>query len=367
MTIETMSGFLDNQNPVEKKKRFNNKEEASGMSRRNFLRLGLAGALGTVIANQGIKSSIWKKTFDLLQDRSDEILEKKKKVCGENKEIKEEAVDSLEGEEDNSSEDIEKNRNKSEAERTCDSYLEAYNELSSQGKYFPEKLFPKDLLMAQQFQESKYDKDARSSADAVGVMQVTDNAVMDVGGHKSIRSEKQDRGNDKEIKKARVRKVRREREGYLYRLNKKGLCSVEVPKSLSEQEVDKVMELMVVPDYCRSVGKLYLMQLWDKEDGYGIGRKHFENGDIEKAQDEILACYNAGARRIKGKPKEKWLKEPRDYVEKIRKYRKMIQEITDSSERKLTSMEILKILGEVYVVRNDEKRREKINNKVAVL
>jgi soluble lytic murein transglycosylase-like protein len=60
---------------------------------------------------------------------------------------------------------------------------------------------------------------------------------------------------------------------------------------------------------------------------YGIGQKEYMAGKYEKAQELLLAAYNAGPTFIrKNTEKARWPKETKDYSEKILTYKEKISE-----------------------------------------
>ncbi|MFO7807556.1 MAG: lytic transglycosylase domain-containing protein [Candidatus Moraniibacteriota bacterium] len=174
--------------------------------------------------------------------------------------------------------------------------LEAYNSLPEE--YFPENLFKKDLLIAQQIQESGYNPTAHSHANAVGVMQNREISLKDVFN-------------------------------YVNYLNGKGIVQYSGPgnEDLSAEDYNNLMNtLKKNPDYSRAFGKLYLSQLLNQ---YKIGKEDYENGNLKEAQRMILAAYNAGPTKIKklGKQENLWPKESRDYYKKIFSYEEKLTHI----------------------------------------
>jgi hypothetical protein len=216
-------------------------------------------------------------------------------------------------------------------ENLGDYYLEAFEKLSVQEKYFPSKIFTPDFLIALQCQESGGEASARSHKGASGVMQNMDISVVDVTQWLNM----------SEIKK---------------------VTNWTVRKKLSDQDLDELDSLRTetdenskvsASDYGRALGKLHLMQLWSR---YKAGRSWLPNGDttnatpeqIKRAQEEILGSYNAGHKRIMGKPKEEWtLSEPKKYVERINNYMERIEGIRNT----IKEMEIVFDGNENYAVR----------------
>lgn len=189
------------------------KRQEKPMSRRRFLHLGAKAALGAVVGVAAGKPIVkgLKKGTQIVVDKINDELDQDKDV-----EIR-----------------VEK-KEKSLPEK----YLAAYYELSRQEKYFPEKIFEKDLLIAQQCQESRYEIDARSHAGASGVMQNMNISVIDV--------------ND-----------------WLNMLARKGEIEWD-EKKLDASELKELEEARVEKsDYSRALGKLHLMQLWTR---YKAGR-----------------------------------------------------------------------------------------------
>lgn len=168
------------------------------------------------------------------------------------------------------------NRPEIKIENLADHYLEAYYRVSFDESKFPDELFEKDLLIAQQCQESRGDVDAKSHSGALGVMQNMTVCLVDV---------------------TRYLNILKNKTGFKW----------DGPSELGKEEVMELKRLITEKsDYSRAFGKIYLMQLWDDEYGYGVGRKAFASGGIKQAQTELMGSYNAGFGRIKGKSITEW-------------------------------------------------------------
>jgi hypothetical protein len=179
----------------------------------------------------------------------------------------------------------------------ADKFLETYHELSKTEHWPPREIVNDDLYIAQQLQESGYDHDAVSRAGAVGVMQNMAISIKDTVRYLNILSHKTD-------------------------------FNYDGSKDLSEQQIRELMDLFSeYPDYSRAFGKIYMCALWDQKNGYGVGKKPFEDGNIKETQRELLGSYNGGFRRVKNKPTSSWPKESSIYAERILNYIERIKNI----------------------------------------
>ncbi len=180
----------------------------------------------------------------------------------------------------------------SEIKKIADSLMRAYYELSNKKEFFPPNLFTPDLFIAQQLQESGYDKEAQSRAQAVGVMQVRKIALLD-----SVR--------------------------YLNILKRRNQINYQGPKHLNNNQVEQILELIKKDaNLGRAIGKIYMAMLLNH---YQVGKKDWREGRISEAQKKILAAYNAGHSRIKWQSEKKWPAEARHYYKNIFAYMKKLK------------------------------------------
>jgi len=193
-------------------------------------------------------------------------------------------------------------REQKKAREICDQVLDGYHQLTA-SKVWPERVFTHDLFMSQQLAESGYDSQAESHVGAVGVMQTTPIAKKDV--------------------------VR-----YLGRLSDSGVIDFKGSRDIFEKTdkhngnkvMGEVMELVKQnPDYSRAFGKIYMTLLQDPEYGYGVGEKYFRKGNSERGLKEVLGAYNAGRRKIVGKPFAEWNRESKQYCKNIFHYKHIIK------------------------------------------
>ncbi|PIP34134.1 hypothetical protein COX22_00640 [Candidatus Falkowbacteria bacterium CG23_combo_of_CG06-09_8_20_14_all_49_15] len=185
-----------------------------------------------------------------------------------------------------------------------DSILDIYHQLSSQEAFFPKNIFSTDFLIAQQIQESNYQPAAVSSAEAYGVMQTRDIAVLDVHRYLKI----------------------------LNRKNNTDYAFANYDEKLSGLDLKIIQEyIKKYPDYSRALGKIFLMCLHG-QDGYAIGRK---TKNSVNAQKEILLAYNGGTSILKRKksPAYKIAKEYADAIIKLKDIIGMIRR--KAKERKI--------------------------------
>ncbi len=228
-------------------------------------------------------------------------------------------------------------RKRVEIQNISDHYLLAYKELSQKSEYLPPEIFSKDFFIAQQLQESGFDKKAKSNKGAVGVMQITKPAIQDVS--KYLRqlhiAGVIDYHGPVYLKKPRRRKYKSERKykqaltNYYDEYKKLRLKPEDL---LTDEDIDDIkFESMENADYSRAIGKLYFMKLFDKKRGYAVGWREYQQGNIHEARRLLLACYNAGKGGVyinnHVKPETQWPKETRDYVYKIFNYMQRIKNV----------------------------------------
>jgi hypothetical protein len=261
-------------------------QEHNALDRRKFMQMlavtGLSAGVTSIIENKTdlIKNFLHNKNTAVPQESSGG------KENFSNEEIKPE-------------EDFnEKNKERQEKFKhpLSEKILEVYHSLPED--YFPKDLFSKDLLIAQQIQESGYNSQAHSHANAVGVMQNREISLKDVFRYASY-------------------------------LNRKGVIDYNGPadQEISEDDYEEIMKsLKKNPDYSRAFGKIYLSQLFKQ---YKIGQDDYKSGNTKEAQKMILAAYNAGPTKIRrlDKQENKWPKEARDYYRKIFNYEEELSQV----------------------------------------
>ena len=295
------------------------KPESPG--RRRFLKAaGLtAAALATGVGLKEIfEEDEEKKSSDLetMADKSSDL-----ETMADKSSDLETMADKSKGEAKNSKK---KNKEKMEINNLADHYLKAYLELSKDSEKFPGKIFEKDLLIAQQCQESRGEIDAKSRSGALGEMQNMTSSIIDV---------------------TRYLNILKRNTGFEW----------NGPEELSKNDRKEIKELIIQKsDYSRAFGKIYLMQLWDDKYGYSVGRRKAEKGDVASAQTELMGAYNAGFSRVKEKSLSEWKKlrekyrykkdkksqkefraynEVIAYVEKIFNYKKRIGNIREAFKK----------------------------------
>ena len=194
----------------------------------------------------------------------------------------------------------------------ADIYLAAYYKIAKTAAW-KDDLFTDDLFIAQQLQESKYDKAAESKIGAVGVMQNTRSSIQDVSR-------------------------------YLAKLKRYKNFSYNGKGKLNREEIEEIKwQIKQNADHSRAFGKVYMAMLGDDEHGYGLGDKKYKKGNISGAQKEILAAYNGGLGRIayrdrngivrkpiRLKPENQWPDETREYCDKIFNYMQRLKNIKET-------------------------------------
>ncbi len=185
---------------------------------------------------------------------------------------------------------------KGKEENIANAFFKAHKELA-RSRFWPKELLTRDIQIAQQLQESKFNKEAKSNKGAVGVMQNTQSSVIDV--------------------------VR-----YLNKLKRNKEIEYDGPRELSKDQLKEIMTLILKDANCsRIFGKIYLTQLWDGSYGYGVGQVEYKAGKLKEAQKKLLASYNAGSKAIKDESEEKWPEQSIDYCKKIFNYEKRLKNI----------------------------------------
>ncbi len=329
----------------DKKEKKYTEKDAKKISRRSFLK----GALST--GTIGIISHVEKKG-----DRIKTALDTIKKLF---QSPKEKLRKNNNGNTNSNNERQNNQENKIEIRGIADYYLKAFEELKMKEEFFPKKIFTRDLLIAQQLQESKYKANAKSHAGAVGTMQNMDISIKDVSQFLEIL----DQNHIIEY------------QGPIYlnpKLNpeKKEAKRKKFGKRILKQSDFIALELLRMdnPDYSRALGKLYLMRLSNVRYGYGAGQTQYQKGDIRGAQTEILGAYNAGISRVKGIPPEKWkYKEPVEYTKKIFNYMERLKNIRNAMEQigldKNNDSIAMRTAREMDKVRGHGKTRKELLNK----
>ncbi len=178
--------------------------------------------------------------------------------------------------------------------RVAQSFKDAYQEIAAKPEFFPAEIFTTDLFIAQQLQESGYDKKAHSRANAVGVMQIRAGAVADAGRYLNI-------------------------------LKRRGQINYNGPQKLTDKEIAEILKLAKADaNLGRAIGKIYMAMLFSH---YRLGQKDYQRGRIKEAQKKILAAYNAGQTRIKRRPERFWPRESRQYYRRIFVYMERLKTV----------------------------------------
>jgi hypothetical protein len=199
-------------------------------------------------------------------------------------------------------------------------YVVAYYDVKYSPRYLPIDLFTDDLENAQGHIESGGNPNAVSEKGAVGFMQHIEKSIKDICGYRLSQSDIDALTPEKRryhIKEKGKGRPGYDRIGYIYKLAKKGVLRFHGPDRIDEKQLAYIMEQLKDKYTSLSFRGLYLMQLFDSWDGYGIGREAYEKGDIAEAQFLLMAVYNGGKRRIVGKPTYKWPRESLSYTRKV--------------------------------------------------
>lgn len=321
------------------------KEERISLERRNFLKKSAIGVLGLLASMKGLD-----KAIDFFSQ--DEKQEKKNLI----KDFDEQETDEIATKEpetrkpDNIPEAIKpesnlkenKGDNKHEkifsAEELAQELLRVHNS-SAITRRFDRNVFTKDFFIAQQFQESRGDHTAESSAGARGVYQNKPKSVIAVVKFLNLLREK------------------------TKNLPKEDCCDYTGPKDISIEEARKVSALFLKKaDYGRAVGKLYLLVIHDQDSKYNNPPNPdvFRSKPISRQQELLLLAYHDGPprRRYPEKASEK----AKQYVRLVKRYMEIIANLRDLFEKAEMSRDldyaILKILQELDRKENRNKTKE---------
>lgn len=336
----------DNENKKMEKERIDK-------SRRAFIKGALTGTAATVATYETEKYRPLKKAVDLMNKLFDKLAKRKEAGIDENDEQTKTELEQLKHQL------RQETKNKFEISNIADYYLKAFEDLKSKKEFFPKEIFTRNLLIAQQLQESGYKADAKSHAGAIGVMQNMDISIKDV----SQFLEKLDRNNVISYN------------GPIYQNPKASPKIKEKRKKEFGQRILKASDFIALehlrvdnPDYSKALGKLYLMRLWNKKYGYGAGQNEYAKGDNKGAQAEILGAYNAGYGRVKDIPRDKWkYSEPRKYVDRIFNYMERLKNIRDAMAEagldKNNDSIAMRIAREMNKVRGRGNTRKKLLKK----
>jgi hypothetical protein len=324
MRIEEWKNFSDNKN---KNRRRSQKEEVNS-GRRKFLKL--MGASGVALAGASVVKKL-DNIFDWLDE--DEKKEEVKKV----EEI----------EEEDESSHVERRELKG-AEKIAQEILDTFN-LPAMRRRIDSEVFTKDFYMAQQFQESRGEKEAESKAGARGVYQNKPVSVMEVVEYLDfLRDKTADSPVDEKI-------------DYLG------------PESLNREEAEEVSKWFTkVANYGRATGKLYLQSIHDPEYKYNNGKPNkdiFRGKSAREQQKRLLVAYHDGpAQRVNPSGASE---NGKNYVKYVFKHMETIEDLRTRLEKAGMSPDldyaILKIMRELERKENkntkeNPKRREEVIN-----
>jgi hypothetical protein len=223
------------------------------------------------------------------------------------------------------------------AEKIAEEILRTYNS-PAVSQRFDSKVFTKDFVMAQQFQETRYDSSLVSSAGARGVYQNIDESITDVLKYLGfLRKHTANESADKRVDYAG-------------------------PARISKQEVSDIGALFKQKDdYGRSVGKLYLLSIHDPETDYNTkNRDVFRGKSPAEQQRLLLISYHDGpGQRLNPSGVSE---NGRNYVEKVFKHKEVIAGLRDSLQRSGMSREldyaIIKIMKEMERKENRQRPEE---------
>jgi hypothetical protein len=214
-----------------------------------------------------------------------------------------------------------------EAKQLLDEVLRTYYNPEVSRRFDPE-VFTKDFVMAQQYQESRYNEKAESEAGAKGVYQNLPVSIMDTIKYLAY-----------------LRKATKSKED-------KDRCDYRGPESISEGLAVKMGELLKQKsDYGRAVGKLYLLAIHDKDYAFNQPPNPdvFRGRSPEKQQELLLLSYHDGP-PIRHRPNEA-SRRGREYVLYVRKLEEDIKIIRRRLEKNGLSRDldyaIIKIMREM--------------------
>ena len=273
------------------------------ITRRNFLKKVVEGAVATGVVATGIKtlSSLFSDSDKLDSDKkNNKDLENKDSGTEEDFEECVECKENRIEKEDKNLESKEKN--------IADTYLEAYYNLTKT-EFWKKDVFTDDLFIAQTIQESRFNKEAESHKGAIGVMQNIEDSIQDTAR-------------------------------YLSKLKRNINFPYSGREKFTTKEIVEIKKLIKKnPDYSRAFGKIYMAMIHDYKYGFGVGAVSYANGNVTETQKQILAVYNAGIGNIayprkkgqhrKLKPEYEWPDETRIYCKRIQNYQDRIKNIRE--------------------------------------
>ncbi len=314
----------------------NMQEDKKGITRRGLLK-------GTAVAAVALAGA---KAYDSINDNLGllENLKNNETDSGTDNISIEEESGELTQENISNREEIktepEEAKSETEIRNAANHFLSAHRTLKERSDFFPPHIFTKDLLIAQEIQESGGDIEARSPKNAYGLRQTMPIAVKDLSlflerlhENKVIKydgpiyigdKKKQLTLLEKELAGTASRKNFRERARREELREKISTLKQEIAtkkarygkRILSDVDLISIENLAThYKEHSHALGDLFLMRLYHKSYGLGAGHKYFNN--IRGAQTEILAAYNAGYEQIKDKKPEKWPAETKTYTKRI--------------------------------------------------
>jgi len=333
-----------------------NKEEEINSERRKFLKKSALGFFGVVASVKALD-----KVLDFFsQDVDDENEKKADDINNNNENIKEEL--------DKNEIEIKKPRTKKSqkisdvikpekslskgrqenlvekilnAEEMAEEVLRVYNSPALLRR-FDESIFTKDFFIAQQFQESRGDYTAESSAGARGVYQNKPESVIDVVRFLALLREK-----TKDL-------PRGER------------CDYVGQDDISEEDAKKISALFLKKaDYGRAVGKLYLLSIHDKDSKWNNDPNPdvFRSKSPKKQQELLLLSYHDGPSRRRNPQNAS--QDAKKYLNLVERHMRVIVDIRSRLEKAEMSKDldyaILKILQKLDNRESRNKTEEVIS------
>ncbi|MDA3815719.1 MAG: hypothetical protein PF549_05150 [Patescibacteria group bacterium] len=324
------------------------REEKVNLERRRFLKKSALGLAGFVASMKGIDKAIDFFSQDIEKENknspenNDDNDENEISIKEPKKEKPDDISEAIEPQEISEGERIKNSKEKiSNAEEMADEILRVYNSPAISER-FDREVFTKDFFMAQQFQESRGDHTAESSAGARGVYQNKPESVVAVVRFLHLLKEKTED------------------------FPRKDRCDYSGPADISTKEAEKISALFLEKaDYGRATGKLYLLSIHDKLSRYNNDPNPdvFRSKSPERQQELLLLSYHDGPSRRRNP--EKASHEGKNYVRAVKRYIEIIDNLRNLLEKAELSRDldyaILKILQELDRRENRNKTKEVVS------
>ncbi|MCK5061799.1 hypothetical protein KAR28_04570 [Candidatus Parcubacteria bacterium] len=219
-------------------------------------------------------------------------------------------------------------------EQILKEFVKTFEKEKRFSQQIPRDIFSDNFFIAQQFSESRYNKEDESHMKARGIFQNRVESVVEVSE-------------------------------YLSELQDKGLIkNYNGPIDISRETAEKMHQLLDKDDdYGRATGKLYDICMWDPDYKYNPGNKRFKNKSITDTQRYIYAQYIEGPKARLKKPSD-WLPSTKPYVKNNMKL--MLEILAIRKEFELAGHDPGADFDVVEVLRETDRKENRGKDIVAV-